>query len=86
MTAKMIFADFNNFDSDGYIRLNCVGTIRDLELADMQLHAGLHLVVSNGDLRAEIEVMRSPSGDIWCGKVITAIEEFDHESGTWSRL
>jgi hypothetical protein len=28
MMGKTIFADFNNFDPDGYIRLNCVGTTR----------------------------------------------------------
>lgn len=86
MTTKVIFADFNNFDPDGYIRLNCVGTTRDLELAGISLRAGLHLVVSDGDLRAEIEVMPSSSEGIWRGKIITAIEEFDHETGTWSRL
>lgn len=83
---KAISADFNNFDPDGYIRLNCVGTVRDLGLADIVLHAGMRLIVSDGDLRAEIEVQPPSAEGIWRGKVVSVIEEFDHESGTWSPL
>jgi hypothetical protein len=82
----IISADFNNFDPDGFIRLNCVGTIRDLADAGIVLHEGLRLTVSDRDLKAEIEVL-SPSGEgVWRGKVVSSIEEFDHKNGTWSPL
>ena len=82
----IITADFNNFDKDGFIRLNCVGTIRDLADAGIVLREGLRLTVSDRDLKAEIEVRLPSSEGVWRGKVVSPIEEFDHESGTWSAL
>jgi len=83
-TATVIFADFNNFDTDGFIRLNCMGTLRDLTKAGITLRGGEHFVVSDGDLRAEIEVT-TPSGEgIWRGRLVSVVEEFDHERRTWS--
>ena len=85
-TGHVIFADFNNFDPDGCIRLNCSGTVRGLEAAGIALRAGLHLLVSDGDLRAEIEVLAPSSEGTWRGKVVAGIEEYDHETGIWSPL
>ena len=85
-TAKVIFADFNNFDTDGFIRLNCVGTARDLESAGIVLQVNLRLVVSDGDLKAEIVVVPPSSEGVWRGKVVTDLEEFDHRTRKWSPL
>jgi hypothetical protein len=86
MIDNTIFADFNNFDPDGCIRLNCIGTVRDLETAGISLHADLHLIVSDGDLRAEIAVLPPSAEGIWRGKIVTVVEEFDHKNGMWSPL
>lgn len=36
----MIFVSFNNMDPDGFVRLNTVGTIKDLALQSIQLGKG----------------------------------------------
>ncbi|MBL0028892.1 MAG: hypothetical protein IPO95_07445 [Rhodanobacteraceae bacterium] len=82
----IIFADFNNFDQDGFIRLNTIGTIRDLADAGIVLHEGLRLTVSDNDLKAEIQVMPPANEGVWRGKVVSVIEEFDHSSKSWSPL
>jgi hypothetical protein len=66
----MIFADFNNRDVDGFLRLNTVGTINDLELKSIALHDGLRLSVSDGDLVAET-IIRSPGIEgVWRGEIV----------------
>ncbi len=67
----MIFADFNNRDVDGLIRLNTVGTINDLAAQAITLEDGLRLTVSDGDLAAEI-IVRRPSGEgVWRGEIVS---------------
>lgn len=86
ITDRAIFADFNNFDPEGFIRLDCSGTVRDLKLAGLLLHVGARLLVSDGDLRAEIEVVSPSSEGIWRGKVYSSVEERNNETGIWSPL
>ena len=67
----MIFADFNNRDVDGLLRLNTVGTINDLATQAISLEDGLRLMVSDGDLTAEI-VVRSPGREgVWRGEIVS---------------
>ena len=46
---QVIFADFNNRDREGCLRLNAVGTINDLAKFSVQLRDGIRIFVSDGD-------------------------------------
>ena len=71
---KTIYADFNNIGLEGFIRLTCVGTTRDLEAAGVVLVEGLQLTVSDGDLIADIVVRKSAEGS-WGGEFIGEIRD-----------
>jgi hypothetical protein len=51
MRAK-VYADFNNADARGRLRLNCVGTIEDLAKQGITLRDGLALTLYSDDLDA----------------------------------
>jgi hypothetical protein len=70
MSENVVFADFNNRDSDGYVRLNTVGTVADLQKLSITLRDGLHLIVSDGDLRAEIVVHAPSTEGLWRDQVL----------------
>lgn len=63
--APILFADFNNADSRGRVRLNCAGTISDLRAKNMGLREGLEVVLSDGELVAEGTVLWSREEAIW---------------------
>lgn len=66
----MIFADFNNRDGQGFLRLNTVGTIEDLSEQGIVLREGLRLTVSDGDLLAET-VVRAPGDEgVWRVEIV----------------
>lgn len=44
-----VYADFHNADTQGRLRLNCVGTLRDLARQQVQLHDGLVLTLYSDD-------------------------------------
>jgi hypothetical protein len=50
MVKPKIYVDFHNADSQGRIRLNCVGTLEDLAQQQVQLHEGLALGLYSDDL------------------------------------
>ncbi len=50
MVRPKIYVDFHNADSQGRIRLNCVGTLEDLAQQQVQLHAGMVLTLYSDDL------------------------------------
>jgi hypothetical protein len=52
MVKPRIYADFNNADTSGRLRLNCVGTIEDLARQGVMLHTGLLLTLYSDDLDA----------------------------------
>jgi hypothetical protein len=66
---QTIYADFNNADEQGRLRLNCVGTIRDLGRLGVQLQDGLKLRVHDEELEAEGEVHYSSDERIWVAQV-----------------
>lgn len=69
--SQKIFADFNNRDKDGFIRFNTIGTIEDLSKLSIQLKDGDRLIVSDGDLTAEV-IVRSPGGEgVWRGEILS---------------
>lgn len=45
-----IYADFHNADSQGRLRLNCVGTLEDLSQQQVALHEGMVLTLYADDL------------------------------------
>ena len=49
MKLKTIFVDFNNVDSLGRVRLNTVGSIKDIENKNVRLESNLQLVINDDD-------------------------------------
>ena len=64
----MIFADFNNADSEGRLRLNCKGTIEDLAALGRKLVAGERYIFCDGELKVEGLVVISSEG-IWAAEI-----------------
>ena len=52
MSLPNVYADFQNADSQGRVRLNCQGTIQDLARQKLQLHDGLLLRLYSDDADA----------------------------------
>jgi hypothetical protein len=50
MVRPRVYADFRNADSQGRIRLNCIGTIEDLSRQQLALRDGLVLTLYSDDL------------------------------------
>jgi hypothetical protein len=61
----LIYADFNNRDSSGRLRLNTNGTLRNLKEKNIRLVRNMTLKVSDGDLIVEGIVGFSNTEDIW---------------------
>jgi hypothetical protein len=75
LLVKTIYADFNNIDSDGLLRLNNVGTISDLNRAGIALQEGVVLTFSDGDLVAK-GVVRTPSSEgVWRAQILGEISD-----------
>lgn len=53
MANPKVYADFHNADSQGRLRLNCVGTIEDLARAQIELREGLVLTIYSDDSNNE---------------------------------
>ena len=51
-----IFADFQNADTAGRIRLSCAGTERDLERLGIELAAGMKIRLYDDELEADAVV------------------------------
>lgn len=67
---QRIFADFNNSDALGRLRLTCVGTIEDLSRSGTVLREGLQVLVYDGDLEAVGTVRYSEDEHIWVAENI----------------
>jgi hypothetical protein len=50
MGKPKVYADFHNVDSQGRLRLNCIGTIEDLSHQQVELREGLVLALYSDDL------------------------------------
>jgi hypothetical protein len=62
---KPIYADFNNADEEGRVRLNTEGTVTDLEEHSVSLSAGQRLKISDGEMETEGVVEFSDDEQIW---------------------
>ena len=49
MNGPRIFADFHNADAQGRVRLNCIGTTKDLAQQQVALHEGLIVTLYSDD-------------------------------------
>ena len=60
-----IYADFNNADTSGRLRLNCDGTFRDLGEQNVELREGMSLLVYDDELEADGTAHFSTEEQIW---------------------
>ncbi|QEI40739.1 hypothetical protein BMF77_01311 [Dolichospermum sp. UHCC 0315A] len=60
-----VFADFNNADEEGRLRLNCIGTIEDLSRQKVELQDGQTLTFYSEDLEVEGMIKHSTEENIW---------------------
>lgn len=64
-----LYADFNNADYTGRLRLNLNGTRTDLKRLGMVLSEGLRVVLSDGELSTSGLVQFSHAESIWVAEV-----------------
>jgi len=69
MQTATIYADFNNTDSQGRLRLNCVGTVEDLSREGIDLQEGMLLSLHDEELEAEGEAHFSADEQIWVATI-----------------
>jgi hypothetical protein len=69
MDKPTLYADFNNADPLGRLRLNCIGTVEDLSRQGIRLREGLHVLLHDEELEAEGETRFSPEEHIWVAVV-----------------
>jgi hypothetical protein len=69
MSKPRIYADFQNADIQGRVRLNCVGSIEDLARQGIRLSNGLQVIVHDDELEAEGEVQYSAEEGVWGVKI-----------------
>jgi hypothetical protein len=65
MSRPTVYADFHNADSRGRLRLNCIGTIRDLAEKRIVLVEGLRLILSDDELEVDGEVHFAEEVHVW---------------------
>lgn len=69
MATPLIFADFQNADVLGRVRLNTVGSVEDLGRLGVRLTNGLRVTLYDDDLEADGEVVFSAEEHIWVAKI-----------------
>ena len=69
MAKPVIYADFNNADSGGRLRLNCIGTAQDLARLGVRLEEGLEITLHDEEVQADGKVQYSDEERIWVANV-----------------
>ena len=69
MNNPRIFADFQNADLQGRLRLNCIGTIEDLSRQGTMLIDGGKLLIYSEELEADAVVSYSDEEKIWVAAI-----------------
>jgi hypothetical protein len=64
-----VFADFQNSDPQGRVRLNAVGTLEDLSRLGLVLQEGVEIVLYCSELETEGVVAYSSEEELWVAKV-----------------
>lgn len=79
MNRPKIFADFHNADTQGRVRLNCIGTIEDLSRQHIELRNGQLLTLYSEELEADGAVQYSEAEKVWVAMIdwdqIRSVEE-----------
>lgn len=65
MSSVTVYADFNNADPSGRLRLNGAGSLRDLARLGLQLRDGMPLTIHDEVLAADGEAAYSPDEAMW---------------------
>jgi hypothetical protein len=63
-----IFVDFNSCDGQGRVRLNCVGTLKDLSRLGVILREGIEMLLSSYELEADGVATYSQEEGLWVAK------------------
>jgi hypothetical protein len=69
MNHPKVFADFQNADEQGRLRLNCIGTIEDLSRQGTQLIPGGKLLIYSEELEADAVIEYSDQEKIWVAAI-----------------
>ncbi len=69
MSRQTVYADFHDADSRGRVRLNCIGTIRDLAEKGITLREGLNLNLSDDETEVVGEVHFAEDERLWVAVV-----------------
>lgn len=69
MNRPKIFADFHNADTQGRVRLNCIGTIEDLSRQRIELQNGQLLTLYSEELEADGAVQYSEAEKVWVAMI-----------------
>jgi hypothetical protein len=69
MSTSKVYVDLQNADPEGRVRLNCVGTIQDLNRQGIRLQEGLQLAFYCEDLEVDGEVTFSPEERGWVARI-----------------
>ena len=72
MNKLKVFADFHNADVKGRVRLNCAGTVADIERHGIELQDGQSLIIYSEELEVEGIVNYSQEEKLW-----TAVIDWD---------
>ncbi len=72
MNTLRVFADFHNADVKGRVRLNCAGTVADIERQGIELQDGQSLIIYSEELEVEGIVHYSEEEKLW-----TAVIDWD---------
>lgn len=65
MSHPHVYADLQNADAQGRLRLNCIGTIRDLARQSLTLREGLELTLYDEDLEVDGRTLFSEEERVW---------------------
>jgi hypothetical protein len=65
MKKPFIYADFNNADPQGRLRLNVHGTLEDLTRQGIRLEESMPIVVHDEELEADARAQFSTEEQIW---------------------
>jgi hypothetical protein len=70
MTLKRIFADFNNADYKGRVRLNSQGTVEDITKSNILLTNGVEILLTDYDSLQTIGIVEfSEDEQIWVARI-----------------
>jgi len=65
MNKPKVFADLHNADTQGRVRLNCIGTIEDLARQQIVLRDGVRLTLYSEELAVQGVVEYSTDEHLW---------------------